>query len=95
MTTCPHCSAQCNPLKFLKVTKWTPYVCDKCTGKSDFPQKENIILGVVTGIIFFILAYLLSKVIGLFGLIPAVILTILLIPIYQYYFMYLEKIDDR
>lgn len=95
MTTCPHCSAECNPIKFLNVTKWTPYVCPKCSRKSDFPQKQSIIIGAVAGVLFFILGYLLSKVIGYYGLIPAVILTILLIPIYQYYFMNLEKIDDQ
>ena len=95
MTTCPNCNAKCNPLKFLMVfPKWSPYVCHKCRTKSDFPLKQNIILGLVAGLLFGIFSYLLSKVIGGFSIIVTVILIIILIPLIQYYIMDLEKVDD-
>jgi ribose/xylose/arabinose/galactoside ABC-type transport system permease subunit len=95
MTTCPSCNAKCNPMKFLlMVSKWSPYVCLRCKTKSDFPLKQNIILGLVIGLLFGILSYLLSKVIGGFSIIVTVILIFILIPLIQYYFMDLEKVDD-
>ena len=94
MTTCPNCNAKCNPLKFFQVTKWTPYVCSECGAKSDFPQKQSIILGIVVGSLIGILSYLLSKIIGGFGIIVAFILVIIIVPSIQYFFMDLEKVDD-
>ncbi|NIP38229.1 MAG: hypothetical protein GWM89_04055 [Candidatus Dadabacteria bacterium] len=94
MTTCPNCSAKCNPLKFLQVTKWTPYVCPSCSVRSDFPLKQNIILGLAAGLLLGMFSYLLAKFIGGFSVIIAVILVITIIPLIQYYFMYLEKVDD-
>jgi len=94
MTTCPKCNAKCNPLKFLMVSKWSPYVCKRCKTNSDFPLKQNIILGLVIGLLFGILSYLLSKLIGGFSIIVTVILILILIPLIQYYFMDLEKVDD-
>ena len=95
MTTCPKCNAKCNPLKFFMVSKWSPYVCKRCKTKSDFPLKKNIILGLVIGLLLGIFSYcLLSKLIGGFNIIVTVILILILIPLIQYYFMDLEKVDD-
>jgi len=77
------------------VSKWSPYVCKKCKIKSDFPLKQNIILGLVIGLLFGIFSYLLSKVIGGFSIFVTVILVFILIPLIQYYFMDLEKVDDK
>ena len=76
------------------VSKWSPYVCNRCKTNSDFSLKQNIILGLVIGLLFGILSYLLSKLIGGFSIIVTVILILILIPLVQYYFMDLEKVDD-
>jgi len=68
------------------VSKWSPYVCKRCKTNSDFPLKQNIILGVDIGLLFGILGYLLSKVIGGFSIIGTFLLVIILIPLIQYYF---------
>ncbi len=95
MTTCPQCGAKCNPVRFLMVSKWTPYVCGECNTKSDFPLKQSIMLGLAAGLLFGIISYFLAKVIGGFSVIIAVIFVIILIPLIQYYFINLEKVDDR
>lgn len=93
MTTCPNCNANCNPLKFLLISRWSPYVCSKCKTKSDFSLKQNVVLGLVIGLFFGLLSLLMVNMIGAVGMIVAIILIILIVPFYQYYFMKLEIID--
>ncbi len=94
MTTCPNCNARCNPLRFLLVSKWSPYICRDCKARSDFSLRHNILLGLVTGLLFGLLSFFLVKRIGALGMIVSLILIILIVPFYQYYFMEL-KITDK
>lgn len=93
MARCPKCNQNCNPLKFLLISKWSPYVCSKCKARSDFTFRQNVILGLVTGLLFGILSLLLVKKIGAVGMIISIILIILIVPVYQYYFMKLQLIE--
>ena len=95
MATCPKCNVNCNPLKFLAVSKWTPYVCSKCNTKSDFSLMQNIKLGLIIGFSMGFLCIVLSKILGAMGFLLSVISIILIVPFYQYYFMKLEIIDKN
>ena len=50
-------------------------------------------LGVVTGLLFGLLSLLLVKKIGAVGMFISIILIILIVPVYQYYFMRLQLIE--
>lgn len=61
MTNCPHCKKRCNPMRFLLVTKWTPYKCPNCKGKSQFSTYSASVLGGIIGFLsYFLYTYLFS-----------------------------------
>ena len=61
MVSCPHCKQRCNPMGLILVTKWTPYKCPKCNGKSKFYSDSSSMLGGICGAGgYFLYSYLFS-----------------------------------
>ncbi len=61
MTTCPHCNKTCNPIRFIWVSRWTPYKCHHCKGKSQFSGYSSGILGGLFGLLGYAVYTFLSS----------------------------------
>ena len=87
MTKCPYCHTICNPIRFFKYSRWSPYHCPKCDKKSKFSTLSNFALIVAT-VVFCIVGGIAEEILGLNLLLAILIALALYMP-----FMCLMKLD--
>ena len=90
MTRCPYCKALSNPLRFVTYSRWSPYECRKCGGRSKFNTRAITVLG---GVATFITIALYRSVPG--GLLTCLIVGMVAIMLFQWLFLKLQPIPEE